>query len=100
MTEVCPVCGLPKDLCICGTISQESQKIRVQTKRVSFKKMVTVIYGLDPKTTDMKALTKKLKTKIACGGTYKDDAIELQGEHVDKVKSILKESGFSESSFA
>ncbi len=100
MTEVCPVCGLPKALCICGTISQEGQKIRVYTKKVSYRKMVTVISGIDQKTTDIKGLTKKLKTKIACGGTYKDSIIELQGEHVDKAKAMLIESGFSESSFA
>jgi translation initiation factor 1 len=67
---------------------------------VSFRKTVTYIAGLDPKTTDLKSLTKILKTKIACGGTFKDDSIELQGDHVDKVKKILVDNGFSESSFA
>lgn len=100
MTEVCSVCGLPKDLCICGTISQETQKIRIYTKKVSFKKIVTIINGLDSKTTNIKELTKKLKTKIACGGTFKDGIIELQGEHVDKVKEILLKEGFSEASFS
>jgi translation initiation factor 1 len=100
MTEVCPVCGLPKDLCICGTISQETQRIKIYTKKVSFKKLVTIISGLDPKTTNIKELTKKLKTKIACGGTFKDGVIELQGEHIDKVKDMLIKEGFPESSFS
>lgn len=99
MTEVCAVCGLPKDLCICGTISQESQKIKVYTKRVSFKKVVTMVNGLDPKVADLKTITKQLKNKLACGGTFKDDTIELQGDHVDKVKKMLIELGFPESSF-
>ncbi|MCL5009361.1 MAG: stress response translation initiation inhibitor YciH [Candidatus Parvarchaeota archaeon] len=99
MTEVCAVCGLPKDLCICGTISQETQKIRVYTKNVSFRKVVTIISGLDPKITNIKSLAKTMKNKLACGGTYDDGSIELQGDHVEKVKKILKESGFSESSF-
>jgi len=38
---------------------------------------------------------KKLKSRLACGGTYKDGKIELQGDHKDKVKKILEESGFS-----
>ncbi len=100
MTEVCPVCGLPKDLCICGTISQETQKIKIYTKKVSFKKVVTIINGLDPKITNIKDLTKKLKTKIACGGTYKDGVIELQGDHTEKVKEILLKEGFPEESFS
>ncbi len=100
MTEVCPVCGLPKDLCICGTISQESQKIKIYTKKVSFKKMITIINGLDPKTANVKDIAKTLKTKIACGGTYKDGLIELQGDHVDKAKEILIKLGFPETSFS
>ncbi|MCL4399379.1 stress response translation initiation inhibitor YciH [Candidatus Parvarchaeota archaeon] len=99
MAEVCQVCGLPKDICICGTISQEQQRIRVYKKSVSFRKVVTVIEGIDPKTSDIKALTKKLKTEIACGGTYKGNKIELQGDHAEKVKSILIDEGFPESAF-
>jgi translation initiation factor 1 len=99
MTEVCSVCGLPKDLCICGTISQESQKIRVYTRRVSFKKVMTIVSGLDPKTADLKSITKQLKNRLACGGTFKDNSIELQGDHVDKVKKLLVEFGFPESAF-
>lgn len=98
--EICPVCGLPKDMCVCGSISQTSQKIKIFTKRVSFKKTVTVISGIDPKVNDIKSLLKTLKTEIACGGTYKDNEIELQGDHVDKVKEILKRNGFDPSSFA
>ncbi len=99
MTEVCAVCGLPKDLCICGTISQETQKIRIYVKRVSFKKVLTIIDGLDPKTVDVKAMTKQLKNKLACGGTYKNNSIELQGDHTAKAKQILIDSGFPEVAF-
>lgn len=99
MTEVCQVCGLTKDICICGTISQEAQKIRIYTKKVAFKKLVTIIMGFDQKTVDIKALAKTLKVKIACGGTYGDDFIELQGDHIDRVKKILIDNGFPESAF-
>ncbi len=98
--EICPVCGLPKDLCVCGSISQTSQKIKISTKKVSFKKTVTIISGLNSKLHDIKDLTKKLKTEIACGGTYKDDHIELQGNHVEKVKEILLKNGFDEDSIS
>jgi len=27
MAEICPICGLPKDLCVCKQISQEQQRI-------------------------------------------------------------------------
>ncbi|MCW1294132.1 MAG: stress response translation initiation inhibitor YciH [Candidatus Parvarchaeota archaeon] len=98
--EICPVCGLPKDMCVCGSISQTSQKIKIFTKKVSFKKTMTIISGFDPKLHDIKELTKKLKTEIACGGTYKDNHIELQGDHTDKVRQILIKNGFDENSIS
>lgn len=61
----------------------------------SFGKSVTIIEGIDEKA-NPKELTKKLKTKIACGGTYKNGKIELRGEHKDKLKTILIEMGFPE----
>lgn len=41
-----------------------------------------------------KDITKNLKQKLACGGTYKDGMIELQGNHCTKVRELLVEMGF------
>ena len=38
--------------------------------------------------------TKQLKTKLACGGTAKEGKIELQGNHIQKVKEVLLNIGF------
>ena len=95
MPEVCPVCGLIKELCVCKTIAKEEAKIKVYTVNRSFGKLVTIIEGIDEKA-NPKELTKKFKTKLACGGTYKDGKIELRGEHKEKVKKLLIESGFPE----
>ena len=95
MGEICPQCGLPKELCVCETIAKESQTIKVYCIKKKFGKMYTVIEGIDDKDIDMKELCKKLKMRIACGGTAKEGKIELQGAHKPKVKEILIESGFS-----
>ncbi len=55
---------------------------------------MTVIEGIDDKDIDLKDLVKRLKRECACGGTYKDRRIELQGDHKAKVKEILEEIGF------
>ena len=95
MVETCKTCGLPVELCICGTIAKEEAKIKVYTVKRSFGKSVTIVEGIDEKA-NPKELTKKLKTSLACGGTFKNGKIELRGEHRNKIKSILNKLGFPE----
>jgi len=95
LSEICSVCGLPKpELCICQTIAKEEAKIKVYTEKRSFGKFVTIVTGLE-KDVNPKEIMKKLKSRLACGGTYKDGRIELQGNHKDKVKRLMEEFGFS-----
>lgn len=95
MSEICPTCGLPKDLCVCETIAKGEQQITVKIVRKRFGKKATVIEGLDQKTIDLKDLAKKLKNKFACGGTAKDGIIELQGVHTERIKEELEKLGFN-----
>ncbi len=76
-------------------MAKEAAKIKIYTVRRRYRKFMTIVEGLG-KDVDPKSLTKKLKQKLACGGTFKDDKIELQGDHKQKVKKILIDSGFSE----
>lgn len=94
--SVCPKCGLPPELCVCETIAKEAQKIRVSTEKKRYGKLTTIIQGIDAKDIDIKELAKKLKSELACGGTVKENIIELQGDHKRKVKAILINSGFQE----
>ncbi|MDD5177750.1 MAG: stress response translation initiation inhibitor YciH [Candidatus Nanoarchaeia archaeon] len=98
MSEICPKCGLPKALCVCETIAKEDQEINVMIEKRKFGKMITVVKGLDKKAIDIKEVTKKLKSALACGGTTKGDVIELQGHHLAKVKKELVKLGFDENS--
>ncbi len=93
---VCEVCGLPKELCVCEDIAREAQKIKVYTTRRKFGKLMTVVEGIDDRSIDLKELVKILKTECACGGTFKDKRIELQGDHKEKVKDMLLRIGFSQ----
>jgi translation initiation factor 1 len=95
LPEVCSVCGLPKELCICKTIAKEETKIRVYNERRSFGKFVTIVDGIDEKA-NPKDMAKKLKTKLAVGGTFKDGRIELRGDNKSKLKALLIELGFPE----
>lgn len=94
MSEICTTCGLPKELCVCEAIAKESQEILVYIIRKKFGKKYTVVEGIDNKEIDLKEVTKKLKSRFACGGTVKMGKIELQGDHCQKVMKVLVELGF------
>ncbi|MDI6720868.1 MAG: translation initiation factor [Candidatus Aenigmarchaeota archaeon] len=91
---ICSKCGLPAELCVCVTIAKEAQKIKITLVQKRYGKYMTVIKGIDKKKIDIRDLMKKLKSKLACGGTYKNDEITLQGDHRDRIKSVLITEGF------
>lgn len=95
MTAICQTCGLPKDLCVCEDIAKESQRITVYIDRRKFGKEYTVVDGIDESEIDVKDLAKKLKNKLACGGTAKGGSIALQGNHLSDVPGILMDQGFA-----
>lgn len=95
MSEICTTCGLPKELCVCETIAKEGLKITVKIIKKKFGKKYTAIEGVNDKDIDMKDLTRKLKEKFACGGTYKQGIIELQGDHKQRTKEVLIQMGFA-----
>ncbi len=57
-------------------------------------KSVTVLRGLSGNEADRKALLKRLKSKLGTGGALKDGAIEIQGDHRDRVMGILEKLGY------
>lgn len=96
MAEICPVCGLPKSICVCKTIDREQQRIKIKLETRKWGKPVTIIEGLNGEREDLHELAKKLKSLCASGGTVKNGAIILQGDHRMKVKEILVSMGHSE----
>ncbi|MCX8175764.1 MAG: translation initiation factor [Candidatus Bathyarchaeota archaeon] len=95
MAEICEVCGLPKDLCVCSEISKDQQKIKVRLEKRKWNKPVTIVEGIDAKDVDISKLAAELKAFCACGGTAKNNQIILQGDHREKTKEKLIALGFS-----
>lgn len=97
MPDICPKCGLPKELCVCDVLNRETnRRIKVYTEKKKFRKYMTVVSGLAGE--EMEKTAKELKHALACGGTYKNGIIELQGEHKAAVKKVLLELGYPEDS--
>lgn len=57
-------------------------------------KSVTVIEGLQMAQQGKEALLKKLKAGIGTGGTVKDSALEIQGDHCGTIMAALEKLGY------
>lgn len=54
-------------------------------------KIATVIRGFVGKTEDMEVLAKTLKSKCGTGGSAKDGEIIIQGDHREKIMTLLSQ---------
>jgi translation initiation factor 1 len=85
--------GLPPE--VVEQLEKEQQVIKIRLDKRKFGKEVTVIEGLSGNKNELKQLAKKLKSRLATGGTVKEGRIELQGDHRHRVREILiKELGY------
>jgi translation initiation factor 1 len=57
-------------------------------------KTVTLVQGFIGKDEDLKELAKLIKNRCGVGGSTKDGEIIIQGEIIDKVKTLLLKEGF------
>jgi len=96
--DICPKCGLPRELCVCGALERAAEKIKIYVTKAKFKKLVTVVEGIDKNA--IENVGRELKRKLACGGTVKEGQIILQGDHKAKVKQILIALGYPEENIA
>lgn len=97
----CDRCGRLEAECACPPIvvepvrlPPEDQTARLKVERRPKGKVVTLVSGLDPEGNDIDALAAKLKTRCGSGGTVKDGAIELQGDHLAVAETALKAIGY------
>ncbi len=95
--EIDPRTGLPVDTISWEELTRKDQRIKVTTDKKRYGKMVTIVSGFD-KESDVKNIAKSLKNELACGGTFREDMVELQGDHRKKIKPILVKLGFDEDS--
>jgi translation initiation factor 1 len=101
----CPKCGWPLDssaaspaACACSkpdVSPRAARRVRVSRSSAGRAgKTVTVIAGLEESDAVLAALAKKLKARCGAGGTIKDGRIEIQGDHVETLLSLLTGEGF------
>jgi translation initiation factor 1 len=67
--------------------------IRIRLDRRASDRVVTLVTGLPGSADVVAALCRTLKAACGAGGTVKDGALELQGDHREKVEAVLTAQG-------
>lgn len=97
--KMCPKCAQPVKSCICGKIQKNKVvssdgKVLVRLEKKGRKgKGVTVLIGVPYSTDQLEILAKELKQKCGCGGTVKDNTVEIQGDFRDIIVAELQKRG-------
>ncbi len=95
--RICPGCGQPVSACRCK--QQSSHPAGDGVVRIFLDKkgrrggVVSLITGLPGSEDELKALASELKRRCATGGTLKDGATEIQGDHRDAILALLQSKG-------
>lgn len=95
----CDRCGELEQDCQCPPlptpqIDPQKQTAKLLTEKRKRGKVVTLVKGLPAEGNDLPALLTQLKSRCGAGGTIKDEQLEIQGDHLETVRSVLKEIGF------
>ena len=85
--------------CVCPPeppprIPPEKQTARIAIEKRKKGKVVTVVRDLPAEGNDLPALLTELKNACGAGGTMKDEALEIQGRQLDRVRETLAEIGY------
>jgi translation initiation factor 1 len=99
--DLCSGCRKSKAACECQNLADEERLasldgvVRIRRETSGRKgKGVTTITGVPLAQEALKNLAKELKQQCGTGGALKDDVIEIQGDHRDKIKALLEKKGF------
>ena len=85
----------PPNLAAPFPMRQQNNPVRVYIERKGRGgKTVSVIKGVMSPAHGKQALVKLLKNKLGTGGAVKEDDVEIQGDHRDKIVDLLKELGY------
>src|SRR5258708_6006427 len=98
----CDRCGQLESDCTCPPVpipktalppDKKTARLSVEKRRKG--KVVTVIRGLSAKADDLPALLTRLKNQCGAGGTLDGETLEIQGNHVERLRTLLGEAGYT-----
>jgi translation initiation factor 1 len=95
----CERCGKLEADCACPPLAAprippEEQTARLAIEKRKKDKIVTVVRGLPAEGNDLPELLRQLKSQCGAGGTLQEDALEIQGEHLERIRAALGQLGY------
>ncbi len=95
----CEVCDEFEEACVCPpesppVVPPESQTVTLAVERRKKGKTVTVVKGLSPHESDLPDLLTQLKTACGAGGTLKNGVLEIQGNHLERIRDCCRSIGY------
>src|SRR5690348_13478689 len=95
----CDRCGQLEAECTCpppppARISPAQQTAKLAIEKRAKGKVATVVRGLPDAGNDLAGLLTQLKNACGAGGTVKDETLEIQGRHLDRVREVLEQIGY------
>ena len=106
--DYCPTCGKRQDRCACqkraataaprGSVPAVPRDgvVRIlRDRKQRGGKVVTVVAGLPGPEAALAQLATELKRLCGTGGTVKQGAVEIQGDHRDRIAEALRSRGFT-----
>jgi translation initiation factor 1 len=95
--RTCPSCRQALADCRCKAASVPVGDGKVRVSRESKGrggKTVSLVKGLPLAGDALTALAKQLKTGCGSGGTLRDGVVEIQGDHVERLLTLLQAAGY------
>ena len=75
-------------------VPPEKQTATLAVEKRRKGKVVTVVRGLAATDNDQPALLSRLKSACGAGGTLDGDVLEIQGEHLERLRTLLAALGY------
>ena len=97
--RTCATCGWPAAACRCSVTADQPVPDRI-TARLRIEKAgrrgktVTVVESLPRNSAFLKQLAAELKRACASGGKAVEDRVEIQGDHRERLRELLRAKGW------
>jgi translation initiation factor 1 len=97
--RMCPACRQPVTQCTCkqATAAPKGDGVVRVSRETKGRggKSVTLVRGLPLAPDALAAMGKQLRSHCGSGGTVKDGVIEIQGDHADRLVTLLQQQGLT-----